>query len=646
MAPGMEGGTRFEVGLDHRVPIHGLGVMVWALLLLVWLGLPGADGAHAAEPASGESVAGEPVFDINGYDVVGNTVLAPGRVQEIMSRHVGRGLGLATVKKALGELQLEYRNRGYVTVSVTLPRQQLSDGVVKVQVVEGVISAIRVTGSRHVSSNNVMRALPSLKTNILLNTRWFQPEIDRANASSDRQIYPILSPGPEPGTTDLELKVKDRLPLHGKFELNNRATPGTPPLRADASVRYNNLWQRDHQVGVQYNFTPAAFKSEGYGARFFDQLEVSSYSGFYRIPLSLAAPEREAMDRGRGDFGYDPVSRSFRPPAASGGAELILFGARSFSETPTRLGPLTVVTNTALADIDSQFAQRQLTANGNLGARFSLNLPEFVQVQSQLAVGLDYKSFRSWVYSTNLTFFRLYALDAFGNRELVREEAIPLDSNTDVSLDYFPLSATWSGSRSDSRGGISYSLGTTVYLQALASDRRTFQASAGSMRAGGDVVTWNGSIGREQKLPLGLTGSVRAGGQWSPAPMISNEQFALGGTSGVRGYQDGEAYGDSGWRVQGDLRTPAWELGALPNGSSQIPVLMRPGVFTDYGQVFRYSRGGVGAETVTQWGIGVGVAVTAGEHFDARLSLGWGLLDTALTHAGTTRAMFSIGYQF
>ena len=50
-----------------------------------------------------------------------------------------------------------------------------------------------------------------LDTNILLNTEWFQPELDLANANPDRQIYPVISPGLDPGTSDLTLKVKDRL---------------------------------------------------------------------------------------------------------------------------------------------------------------------------------------------------------------------------------------------------------------------------------------------------------------------------------------------------------------------------------------------------------------------------------------------------
>ena len=106
-----------------------------------------------------------------------------------------------------------------------------------------------------------MRALPSLHTNMLLNSHVLQRELDMANASRDRQIYPVIGPGPEPDTSELTLKVKDQLPLHARLELNNQATPGTPDLRANFSAQYDNLWDLEHQIGLQYSFSPEQFKN-------------------------------------------------------------------------------------------------------------------------------------------------------------------------------------------------------------------------------------------------------------------------------------------------------------------------------------------------------------------------------------------------
>ena len=137
---------------------------------------------------------------------------------------------------------------------VTIPQQQITNKVVKLQVFEGLLAEILVAKNRYFSSNNVMRALPSLRTNVVLNGLAFQAELDRANANQDRQIYPLLSPGPEENTTAITLETKDRLPLHGKIELNNQNSPGTPDLRVNSSAAYNNLWQLEHSLGVQYSF--------------------------------------------------------------------------------------------------------------------------------------------------------------------------------------------------------------------------------------------------------------------------------------------------------------------------------------------------------------------------------------------------------
>ena len=106
----------------------------------------------------------------------------------------GTNVTFEGIHAALGDLQMAYRERGYVTVSVGLPPQKLTNATVKVKITEGRLAAINVTGNRWFSMDNVLRALPSLHTNMLLNSHVFQRELDLANASRDRQIYPSSAP--------------------------------------------------------------------------------------------------------------------------------------------------------------------------------------------------------------------------------------------------------------------------------------------------------------------------------------------------------------------------------------------------------------------------------------------------------------------
>ena len=195
-------------------------------------------------------------FEVRAYRVEGNTLIPNDALERILSPATGTNVTLAAIQKAVGNLQLAYRERGFATVGVALPQQRITNASVRVVVNEGLLTDVRVTGNRYFSSNNVLRALPSLKTNQVLNGRVFQRELDLANQDRDRQIYPTLGPGPEPGTSALDLRVKDRLPLHGRLEVNNQSTPGTPEWRINGSLQYNNLWQREHQLGLSAGFTP------------------------------------------------------------------------------------------------------------------------------------------------------------------------------------------------------------------------------------------------------------------------------------------------------------------------------------------------------------------------------------------------------
>jgi hemolysin activation/secretion protein len=233
----------------------------------------------------------ERTFEVRHYEVLGNTVLPAETVDGAFTNAVGAQVSLSQVQQALGALQLAYRERGFATVSVGLPQQQITNATIKVQVTEGVLSDIRVTGNRHFSSNNIVRALPSLKTNELLNSRVFQRELDSANQNRDRQIFPVLGPGAEPGTSSLTLRVKDRLPLHGRIEVNNHNTPGTPDWRLNSSAQYNNLWQLDHQLGLSYGFTPEEFKQGDPSPDYLlNRPLIANLGAYYRLPLRQAQP--------------------------------------------------------------------------------------------------------------------------------------------------------------------------------------------------------------------------------------------------------------------------------------------------------------------------------------------------------------------
>jgi hemolysin activation/secretion protein len=601
----------------------------------------------ASAPSGTNAPAGvrtnaEPRFTVIAYEITGDTLLSTDTLMSIFAKRTGTNVGLADIKQAAADLQLEYRNRRFPTVVVTIPEQKLTNGIVKLRVYEGRLSEILVTQNHYFSSNNVMRALPSLHTNIILNSALFQAELDRANANQDRQIYPRLQPGLQENTTALDLEVKDRLPLHAKVDFNNQNTPGTPDLRVNTSASYQNLWQLEHSIGVQYGFSPELYKT-GSQWSFYDEPLVANYSGFYRLPLGNAEPVEQTVARQPESFGYDEASRRFRLPPSSGRAELNVYASRSTIDTglmtldQSNLTP----TNDAIKVVRED-VQQDLTINEDAGFRLSDPFASSSGLLSTLSAGPDWKRYDYSSVKTNLFIFTTIIRD---------QNNIPVKTNVAIvpsavprthrDLEYCPLALRYDGSLNDRRGTTRLGLGVAGNAWYSGSETN-LQILSGSRQSTGYWVTLNPTLFRDFVIWTNWVMSLRADGQWSSEPLISNEQYGLGGINTIRGYHEGEVYGDTGWHVSLEQGTPTSVLGTV-YGKNRLA--LRGTVYMDYGEVYLLDPRGRQAST-SLWGTGFGAVLTAGPTWQARFLFSWPLLNAGTTAAMSPRFDFSLSAQF
>jgi hemolysin activation/secretion protein len=606
---------------------------------------PGATNATAALKTNAV-----PRFNVQAYEITGNTLLSARTLSSIFTKGIGTNMTLTNITQAASELQQEYRNRGYPTVSVTLPPQQITNAVVRIRVFEGLLSEILVTKNRYFSSNNVLRALPSLRTNTILNGTVFQAELDRANASQDRQIYPRIEPGGEPDTTLLRLDVKDRLPLHAKVELNNQNSPGTPELRVNGSAVYGNLWQLEHSLGLQYSFSPEQYKQgDQWGGQ--DRPLVANYSGFYRFPLGGPDSISEQVAAQPGSFGYSEATRKFQLPPPSGAPELNIYASRSTIDTGVQ-----VLDTQDLYDVPNvrtvtrQDVQQDLTVNNTLGFRLSSQLPPMGDVVSTVSGGLDYKTYALSSFKTNNFNFVEVTLNAFGNPNppVLSKVSSPVPP-TQTDVHYAPLTVRWDGSRKDATGvwsgGFGYSvnfLGGLFAKPNQADDRVDFQNATGSTHADGYYHIFTASLVRDQAVYQDWRLTLRADGQWANQPLINNEKFGVGGVASVRGYHEGEEFGDTGWHVSFEQKTPGHRVGSI---AGKYPVIFRGSIYLDYAESYLLDPQGR-AGRIPLWGTGLGVVASVGSFWEARFLFSAPLLSTSTIEAYQPYFNFSLTAQF
>jgi hemolysin activation/secretion protein len=234
-------------------------------LLLAAAALPTLHGwaragdAAAAAPGAAESkpAAAENHFDIYEYRVLGNTVLPNRDIETTLYPLLGEHKTLADVEVARGTLEKLYHERGFATVFVDIPEQDVSDKVVRLKVTEGRLHEVRIAGARYFSERKILAAVPQATEGNVPNLPALQSQLTAVNVqTADRAVVPVLKAGPIPGTVDLSLTVNDHLPFHGSIEFDNQNTPDTTPLRSTVSLSYNNLFQDFDTFSAQYQLSP------------------------------------------------------------------------------------------------------------------------------------------------------------------------------------------------------------------------------------------------------------------------------------------------------------------------------------------------------------------------------------------------------
>lgn len=498
------------------------------------------------------------VFNIWELQIVGNTVLPAQDIERVVYPHLGADKTIDDVNQARAALEQLYRERGYPTVLVDVPEQDVDLGIVRLQVTEGKISQVMVQGSRYHSLQKIRAALPAVTEGAVLHLPHMQEQLAALNRSADRRVAPVMRPGAAPGSVEIDLRVKDELPLHASVEINDRYSANTARARVEAMLRYDNLWQAGHSFSLRYQTAPA------------DREAVRVFSGSYLLPV-------------------------WREQAL-----LSLYAVSSHSAV-TAIGDVAVI------------------GDGEIyGARFIYPLPAAPGYFHTVMGGVDYKDFAQSV--------TLAGADSY-----------------ETPISYLPFSLQYSATRVGTGGRTDLSVAANFSLRGVADsrvdcfgvERNEFDCK----RSGATPSFVYLRVGLSRTHSWGKGWSLRANldTQLTDDPLISNEQFSVGGADSVRGYVESEALGDAGWRLGLEARAPSMTLGWL--AFHPVGFVENAGV-----HVNKAAPGQRANETLSA--LGLGIRATFGSAWDVALDAALPMAHGPTTPAGRARLHLRLSYEF
>ncbi len=122
-------------------------------------------------------------------------------------------------------------------------------------------------------------------------------------------------------------------------------------------------------------------------------------------------------------------------------------------------------------------------------------------------------------------------------------------------ITYYPLSLSYVGTFREASDQLSFNAGLTMSFRGLGSSTNDFDNAR--FRADGDFLYFKGGANWLHNLPYGIDLYGEIDGQIANSPLISNEQFSIGGDGSVRGYLQSQGLGDDGVRSTVELRSPS-----------------------------------------------------------------------------------------
>jgi hemolysin activation/secretion protein len=208
------------------------------------------------------------------YEIVGSSIFSNTELTRLTQPYTGL-VSFDQIQAATQAIEQYYIDRQYLTSGAYIPTGQtlsINGAIVKIQIIEGQLEDIKITGTRRLNNNYIKSRLalatqrPLNNQKLLEGLRLLQQDPLIANISAE------LSSGIQPGTNLLEIVVKERNSFSGEIATNNNRSNSIGSWQRRAQISEGNL------TGLGDSFTLAYSNTDG----------SHTIDSSYTIPLSPA----------------------------------------------------------------------------------------------------------------------------------------------------------------------------------------------------------------------------------------------------------------------------------------------------------------------------------------------------------------------
>jgi hemolysin activation/secretion protein len=188
-----------------------------------------------------------------------------------LAPYLGQPVTMASLAQLTRAVVAYFRDHDRPVVNVFVPEQNITSGYVQVVVVISKLEKIDATGAKWFS-NEYLKAQVDLRADEPISGHRLASDLNWINRNPFLLSDILMSPGTDPGTTDLLLRTQDRLPVRVYAGYEDSGNQYTGDSRLLTGFNYGNLFGAGEQIS--YQFTTGL-----------DVNKFTAHSGTYVVPL-------------------------------------------------------------------------------------------------------------------------------------------------------------------------------------------------------------------------------------------------------------------------------------------------------------------------------------------------------------------------
>ncbi len=215
--------------------------------------LPSLAAAAPERVAAGGAKVVVRSFVFGGNQSIGNEEL-----NSILADVVGRPSDMASLAGFAATVAEFYHNSGYPFARAYLPPQEVSSGVLKIEIQEGRFGEVLAKGKSPFWVSQTQAFLKPLKTGELIKSAGLERVTLILDDLPGTKFVPVMAPGEKVGTGDLSVYEERGQLLSGQIGGDNYGNRYTGAYRLNAAVNINSPFLMGDQIALSSSVTDEA----------------------------------------------------------------------------------------------------------------------------------------------------------------------------------------------------------------------------------------------------------------------------------------------------------------------------------------------------------------------------------------------------